>query len=228
MKKILALVLFAVLSFTLVACGAAEGDAPAGMKLACDPEIVDYVVYVPTAWEVTSSSGMTMAQAALTDTTNLIITNHSHSNTVEYRDTKNTLIAYLYGADEVKVSTDGSDTADATYREYDESLLTKEGSYLNRLYSLFDTVKDDKGNEKSSFTMIEAPTFTTLKKGDKAVVALSFVYSGTLDGATVQQRMILSYDNAYYYNITFTTAPGLYDTHKTTFNTILENFSFDS
>ena len=228
MKKIIAMVMFLCLVLALASCGAEATDAPAGMKLASNPEVVDYTAYVPTQWVITSSTGMTMAQAATTDTTNMIITHHSHSNTVEYRDTKNTLIAYLYGADEVKVSTDGSDTTDAAYREYDETLLTKKGSYLNRLYELFDTVKDEEGNEVSTFEMIEKPAFTTLNKGEKAVVAKTFTYKGTLDGATVQQKMILSYDNAYYYNITFTTAPGLWDTHKTTFNTILENFSFDA
>ena len=227
MKKIFTVLLALIMIFALASCGAEPTDAPSGMKLASNPEVVDYTVYVPSHWEVTSSTGMTMAQAALTDTTNMIITHHSHSNTVEYRDTKNTLIAYLYGADEVKVSTDGSDTSDAAYREYDETLLTKEGSYLNRLYSLFDTVKDDAGNVISTFEMIEAPAFTTLNKGEKAVVAMTFMYKGTIDGATVQQKMILSYDNAYYYNITFTTSPGLYETHKATFNTIIENFSFD-
>lgn len=227
MKKLIAIFMILCMIFALAACGENETNAPAGMKLASNPEVVEYKLYVPSQWIVTSSTGMTMAQAAATDTTNLIVTHHSHTNATEYRDTKNTLIAYLYGADEVKISTDGSDTTDNAYREYDETLLTKEGGYLNRLYSLFDTVKDEEGNVKSTFEMLEKPTFTTLNKGEKAVVAMTFTYKGVLDGATVQQKMILSYDNAYYYNITFTTAPGLWDTHKTTFQTILENFSFD-
>ena len=227
MKKILSLLLIAILALTLVACGASENGAPNGMKLASNPEIVDYTLYVPESWFIRESAGYTMAQAAQTDTSSVIVTNHSHTNTIEYRDAKNTMIAYLYGADEVNLSTDGSDTSDSAYREYDDSLLTKEGGYLNRLYESFDTVKNDDGTEVSSFKMIEKPAFMTLNKGDKAVVAIGFVYTAILDGAEIQQRVVLSYDDAYYYNITFTTAPGLYDTHETTFQTILENFSFD-
>ncbi|MBQ7364039.1 MAG: hypothetical protein IJW46_00375 [Clostridia bacterium] len=236
MKKLTVMLLAIVMLLTFVSCAEETGDAPYGMKLASDPEVVDYKVYVPEDWTITSKTGMTTAQVSLADATNMIITNHSHSNTVEYSDSKNTLIAYLYGADVIKTEAADTTGADANaddrydkdgYRKYEESLLHKDGCYLNRLYELFDTVKDENGNEISSFTMIEEPAFTTLKKGDNAVAALTFVYSGTLDGAEVQQKMVLAYEDAYFYNITFSTAPALYENHKTTFATILENFTFE-
>ena len=230
MKKTAIIFTVLILLLAFVSCGADENGAPYGMKLASNPEIVEYTLYVPEDWVVTSSTGMTMAQVSYVDTTNLIVTHHSHQS-LEYADHKDMLIAYLYGDDEVKLSTDTTDSGDGngtkTYREYDESLLTKEGGYLNRLYESFDMVEDEEGNEKSSFVMVETPSFTTLNKGDKAVVAISFSYTATLDGAQIQQKMILSYDNAYYYNFTFTTPPALYETHSTTFSTILENFSFN-
>lgn len=223
MNKFISVLLIFVLLFALISCGEEENGVPLGMKLASNPEIVDYTLYVPEDWVVTASTGMTMAQVSYLDTTNLIVTHHSQTTANSYSDAKNMLIAYLYGDDEVVLSTDG----EKTYREYDESLLTKEGGYLNRLYETFDTVTDAEGNVTSSFTMLEAPAFTTLKKGDNAVMAFSFMYKATLDGAEIQQRMILSYEDEYYFNLTFTTPPALYDTHETTFNTILENFSFD-
>lgn len=224
MNKIISIALVIVLLFALVSCGQEEEGAPFGMKLASNSDIVEYTLYVPEDWTVIYSTGMTMVQASYTDPTSLIVTHHSHESLNEYADSKNMLIAYLYGEDEVKLP---DDTGEKTYREYDETLLLKDGSYLGRLYKMFDTVKDSDGSVKSSFTMVEAPSFMTLNKGEKAVAAISFVYSGVLDGAQVQQRMILSYEDAYYYNFTFSTAPGLYETHKTTFNTILENFSFN-
>ncbi len=224
MNKFFSILLVFVLLFAFVSCGQDATDVPLGMKLASNPEIVNYTLYVPEDWMVSSSTGMTMVQASYTDPTNLIVTHHSHQSLNEYADAKNMLIAYLYGEDEVKLS---DSEGEKTYREYDESLLQKDGGYLNRVYEMFDTEKDADGNEKSTFTMIEEPSFMTLNKGDKAVVAISFMYTATLDGAQLQQKMILSYEDAYYYNFTFTTAPGLYDTHLTTFNSILENFSFD-
>jgi len=224
MNKIISIALVLVLLFSFASCGQDENGAPFGMKLASNPEIVDYTLYIPEDWVVNSSTGMTAAQASYNDPTSIIVTNHSHQSLNEYADAKNMLIAYLYGEDEVKLS-DGS--GEKTYREYDETLLLKDGTYLNRLYEMFDTAKDADGNEKSTFTMVEAPSFMMLNKGENAVPAISFIYTGILDGAQVQQRMILSYEDAYYYNFTFTTAPGLYESHKTTFNTILENFSFD-
>lgn len=234
MKKLTVYVLLFAMLFAFASCGETVDDAPIGMKLASDPEVVDYKVYVPTDWAITSKTGMTMAQVSLADASSMIVTNHSHTNTSEYRDSKNTLIAYLYGADEIKPTADTTDPAlDESkydkdgYRKYDESLLLKEGSYLARVYSLFDTVKDEEGNVKSTFTMIEAPAFTTLKKGDGAVAAITFTYSGVLDGASVQQKMVLSYEDAYFYNITFSTAPALYETHKATFDAILGYFTFE-
>ena len=224
MNKLISILLIFVLLFAFAACGDGESDVPVGMKLASNPDIVDYTLYVPEDWVVTSSTGMTMAQVSYLDATNLILTHHSQTSQIEYADSKDMLIAYLYGADEVKLT---DENGKKTYREYDESLLLKEGSYLNRLYEKFDRVKDAEGNEASSFAMVEAPDFITLKKGDNAVFAIAFSYTATLDGAEIQQKMILAYEDAYYYNMTFTTPPGLYETHKTTFNTILENFSFD-
>lgn len=224
MNKIVSILLVFVLLFALISCGQSEDGTPYGMKLASNPEIVEYTLYVPEDWTVTYSAGMTMAQASLNDPTNVIVTHHSQTSQNEYSDSKFMLIAYLYGADEVKLPAEGEEK---TYREYEDALLLKEDSYLGRLYRMFDTVKDADGVEMSSFEMVEAPSFMTLAKGEKAVAAISFIYKGTLDGAQVQQRMILSYEDAYYYNITFSTAPGLYESYATTFNTVIENFSFD-
>ncbi len=223
MKKIISLFFAVLMLVSLAACGA-EGDVPLGMKLASNREIVDYTLYIPEDWVIISQKGMTQAQVSLSDTTSIIVTHHSHEATSEYSDSRNTLIAYLYGKDAVNLT----EEKDVTLPEYSEALLSHEKGYLSRVASLFDTVKEEEtGNTVTTFKMIENPSFTTLKKGTKQVAAVTFVYSGTLDGATVQQKLVIAYEDAYFYNLTFTTAPTLYDSHKDTFNTILSNFSFD-
>ena len=225
MNKIISVFLILVLVLGLASCGASEDGTPYGMKLASNREIVGYSLYVPEDWQVTISNGSTMAQASLNDATSVIVTNHSQAKFNEYSDTKYMLIAYLYGEDEVKLPAAGEEK---TYRAYDESLLTKEGTYLNQLYKSFDTVSDADGNVKSTFTMVQAPTFATLNKGDGAVHCITLTSTATFSGAEVRQTMILAYEDEYYFNITFTTSPGLYDTHADTFDTIINNFSFDA
>jgi len=185
MKKLITMILLLAMTLSFSACGNDQGDVPYGMKLASDPETVDYLVYVPEDWAVTVKAGMTMAQVSLADATNMIVTNHSHTNVSEYRDSKNTLIAYLYGADAVKLPSSDVEVDPELYdkdgyRKYDDGLLQVTGSYLNRVYSLFDTETADDGSVKSTFQMIESPSFTTLKKRNGAVAAITFVTAASL------------------------------------------------
>lgn len=201
LKKILALFLALLsLSFSLAfltACGGEDEDgAPYGMKLASDPALVDYFLYVPEDWVVTSATGTTMAQVSLSDATSVIVTNHTDPDFRPTTDAKKNLETYFE-------------------------------SYKEKLIGLFDMVEEEGKEPVTSFTMVEEPTFITLKKGDTNVAAMRFSYTATLDEAKVQQLMVLAYEDDYFYNITFTTQPAVYQDNLQMFETILENFRFE-
>ncbi len=246
MKKIIALLLLSVMLLSLAACGSGEEGAPDGMKLASNTEIVDYKLFVPEDWVVTASTGMTMAQVSLNDVSNVVVTHHTQSEIPPYSDSRRTIMHYFYGAnnDYTKIDASafsysdalladineklyGEAAEEATDGETEEAAFSALGGYFERLVKLYDTVTDENGKTVSSFTMVTPPTFTTLKKGDKEVAAMKLVYTATLDEASVKQVMVLSYEDAYFYNLTFTCNPVYYDNVSDYFEVILEQFTFE-
>ncbi len=220
MKKTIALFLIALLPLLLFAsCGKDDdGKVPYGMKLASDTAVVDYSLFVPEDWEIVTAAGMTMAQVSFADSTNVVVTHHSNSTYPEYSDPKEILDEY-YQDYIVKLAKmfDPAETASA--KEADEATMSDSSNGS-------DSPEDPAGESGSSFVLVETPAYITLKKGDDNVAALRFVYTATLDGAEIQQMMVLAYEDAYFYNITFTTTPSFYDNNVKTFETILENFRF--
>ena len=215
MKRTIAIVLLLAMLFAFAACGEEDtAGAPYGYKLASNTEIVDYFLYVPESWVVTSATGTTMAQVSLADASSVVVTNHSAADVLPYSDTKKTLRAYLYG----------NEYAEA--EEFSDAFLTGEG-YLGRLVSLFDTVTATDGSVSTSFKLVSQPAFLTLKKGEKEIAAVKLIYTAILDGAEVEQIMVLSYEDAYFYNMTFTCAPDYYANLVEVFNGIIANFRFE-
>lgn len=240
MKKTIALLLLFVMLFSLAACGEdGTSDVPAGMKLASDPEIVDYYLYVPEDWKVTSQTGMTTAQASLNDDSNVIVTNFTNPEIPPYQKSQFSLLHYCYGMEflhhfygEDKTSfVDELEEDDFTYREefltyaLEHAGDTNEGIFA-RTIGLFDKVTED-GVTRSSFELIAPPTLTTLKKGEKEVAALTFTYTATLSGRKVKQKMVLAEEDAYFYVITFTASQSIFDRASDAFDAILKNFSFE-
>ena len=73
-KRIISLFLVLALSVVFFSsCGKADSDAPAGMKLASDPAINHYNLYVPTAWTVDMSTGITSAYVSSVDKSNISV-----------------------------------------------------------------------------------------------------------------------------------------------------------
>lgn len=73
MKKLLALCLcLLTVCCSIVACSK-EGDVnvPMGFQLASDPEIVDYLLFVPEKWTVDMRTGTTSAYYSTMDPTNI-------------------------------------------------------------------------------------------------------------------------------------------------------------
>lgn len=243
MKKIVSLLLIFVMLFSLAACGSnTPSDAPDGMKLASDPEIVDYYLYVPEDWEVTSQTGMTMAQASLSDDSNVIVTHYTNRDIPPYSNAKNSLNHYFYGTKLLEHFFEGKTNfaqvseEDFAWRKdflvYAEnhSSDTEEG-FFARLIGLFDkqTVKNEAGETvvESTFELINNPSFTTVKKGDKEVAALTITYSGKIADRAVKQKLVLICEDDYFYVITFSASPALYDYASDSFSAILTYFEFE-
>lgn len=73
MKKIVALCLcLVVFCFSFASCGGSNNiDVPMGFQLASDPEIVDYLLFVPEKWTVDMRTGTTTAYYSTYDPTNI-------------------------------------------------------------------------------------------------------------------------------------------------------------
>lgn len=73
MKKIIALCLcLLTVCFSFAACnGSGNISVPMGFQLASDPEIVDYLLFVPEKWTVDMSTGTTYAYYSTYDPTSI-------------------------------------------------------------------------------------------------------------------------------------------------------------
>ena len=244
MKKILSLLLLSVMLFSLVACGDdTPTDVPDGMKLASDTEIVDYLLYVPENWVVTSQTGMTMAQASLNDDSNVIVTHFTASAIPPYANAKNSLYHYFYGTKFLANFFEGKNNfaevaaEDIAWRKDCLSYAVEhkddaEEGFFARLAGLFDMVTEvdtttGESVTKSSFELLANPTFITVKKGDGEVAALTITYSGKIADRAVKQQAVLIAEDDYFYVMTFSSAPSLYEYVESSFASILQNFEFE-
>lgn len=244
MKKILSLLLLSVMLFSLVACGDdTPSDVPEGMKLASDTEIVDYLLYVPTNWKVTSQTGMTMAQASLGDDSNVIVTHFTASSIPPYANAKNSLYHYFYGTKFLASFFEGKNNfaeVEAEELAWRKDFLSyaiehkedAEEGFFARLVGLFDMVTETDAASgesvtKSSFELLANPAFITVKKGDKEVAALTITYSGKIADRAVKQQAVLIAEDDYFYVMTFSSAPSLFEYAEDSFAAILKNFEFE-
>lgn len=73
MKRILSLVFALTMCFCLFSCGE-ETDVPVGMQLASNTDIVDYKLFVPMEWKVTTADKTsTQAYVSESDRTNVLV-----------------------------------------------------------------------------------------------------------------------------------------------------------
>lgn len=244
MKKIFSLVLLLSMLLSLAACGndTPEG-VPEGMKLASDTEIVDYLLYVPDDWQVTSQTGMTMAQTSLNDDSNVIVTHFTAPSIPPYGTAKTSLYHYFYGTKflanffEGKSNFNEVNAEDLAWRKDFLSYAVEhkedsEEGFFARLVGLFDMVTETDASTgenapKTSFELLANPSFITVKKGDSEVAALTITYSGIIAGRSVKQQAVLITEDDYFYVMTFSAAPSLYDYAADAFAAILSNFTFE-
>ena len=244
MKKIISLFLLSIMLFSLAACGDdTPSDIPEGMKLASDTEIVDYLLYVPEDWEITSKTGMTMAQASMNDDSNVIVTNFTAPSIPPYANAQNSLYHYFYGEKFLQNFFEGKNNfaeVEAEELAWRKDFLSyaienkedSEEGFFARLVGLFDMVTETDAASgesvtKTSFELLANPTFITVKKGDNEVAALTITYSGQIADRAVKQQAVLIAEDDYFYVMTFSAAPSLYEYAEDAFAAILKNFEFE-
>lgn len=80
MKKIMSVLLLAVLMFTMVSCG--DKDIPDGMKLASASN-VPYKFFVPMSWIADEKDNVSMAYYSIDDESNVTVTAYAASLSVD-------------------------------------------------------------------------------------------------------------------------------------------------
>lgn len=87
MKKLLSIVLAALLFFALSACGkGGDVSVPYGMQLASDTSVVDYYLFVPQKWTVDMANGATSAYYSTADPSSITMTAYGLSDAVSDAD----------------------------------------------------------------------------------------------------------------------------------------------
>ena len=90
MKKILsfalAMMLMLTLALSMVSCGE-ETEIPDGMKYACNPDIVDYSLFVPESWIVDITTGSSMAHVSESDFSSVQVAQWNLTNEIKDFDT---------------------------------------------------------------------------------------------------------------------------------------------
>ena len=89
MKKIATLLILLTMMFTLslnlVSCGEEE-IIPDGMKYACDPDIVDYSLFVPESWIVDITTGTSLAHVSGADRSSVQVSQWNLTETISNYD----------------------------------------------------------------------------------------------------------------------------------------------
>ena len=82
MKRALSFILVIILALSFTACNKGD-DAPAGMKLASNKDIVDYSMYVPEGWIVDQSSATTAAHISDSDRTSVNVAQWNYQGSID-------------------------------------------------------------------------------------------------------------------------------------------------
>ncbi|MBQ8343858.1 MAG: hypothetical protein IJV68_03600 [Clostridia bacterium] len=90
MKRILSLIIVLAMMLTctlsMVSCGE-ETVVPDGMKYACNPDIVDYSLFVPENWIVDITTGSSMAHVSESDFSSVQVSQWNLTNELKNYDT---------------------------------------------------------------------------------------------------------------------------------------------
>ena len=132
MKKIISFIMIAAVLLSAlfaVSCKAKESDPdiPSGMKLASDPKLTDYSLFVPEGWIVDLQTAATVARASETDSSSVSVSAFTNASIPESEDI---LSKYweTYESDLINIF-DKNDKGESTYKLSGEpvSLAVKRG-----------------------------------------------------------------------------------------------------
>ncbi len=81
MKKAFVLIALALTAVFAVSCSGKNDGAPEGMKLASDPKLASYTLYVPESWTVDTQTAVTRAYCSKEDRSSVIVMTGDAENT---------------------------------------------------------------------------------------------------------------------------------------------------
>ena len=201
MKRITALLLVLVLSFSLCACAQDNTDAPEGMKLV-DTETKNYSLYVPEHWSIDMSTGVVSAYASKADQSNISFTGFAVDT------------ASL--AKETVVSDTGSEIEakgmiDVFWESYSEDFAATFGDTMKYI--------DQDGKETDS----PAPAKTSLG----GLAANKYTYTARVTGETYKFMQVVCIEAGYVYILTYTAVTEAFDSHLEDVESVISNFKFN-
>ena len=187
MKRIFCVLLCLVMAICMISCSKQEEGSPDGMKKA-SADNIGYSVYVPQDWVVKSSTESLLVEAR-----------------VSKEDSSNVTVMRYYNST-IEIDPNKENFVETAIRDYF-------ADYRTQLEKVFDL--DSEG--KTTFKLTDEDGYKcVLGSGweDCGVTAIEYDYTATLGGVELSYSQIIAFYDNYFYIVTFTTRPDLFDTHS--------------
>ena len=187
MKRIFCVLLCFVMAICMISCQKQEEGSPDGMKRA-SADNIGYSVYVPEDWVIKSSAESLLVEARVSE-----------------EDSSNVTVMRYYNST-VEIDATKEDFAETAIRDY-------WADYRAELEKVFDL--DSEG--KTTFVLAEEDGYKCVMGSGwegYGVTAVEYDYTATLGGVELSYSQIIAFYDNYFYIVTFTTRPDLFDTHS--------------
>jgi len=187
MKKLLCILLCVLMIACMISCQKQEEGSPDGMKKA-SADNIGYSVYVPQEWLIRSSDDSLMVEARVSE-----------------EDSSNVTVMRYYNS-EIEVDATKENYAETAIKDYWES-------YKSELVKVFELDKD--GN--TTFKLSDENGYKCVMGSgweNSGVTAIEYDYTAKLGGIELSYAQIIAFYNNYFYIVTFTTRPDLYDMYS--------------
>lgn len=186
MKKLLCVLLCCVMAMCMISCNKQEEGSPDGMKKA-SADGIGYSVYVPSDWVVKSSTESLLVEARVSD-----------------EDSSNVTVMRYYNSS-IEIDASKENFAETAIRDY-------WADYKDQLEKVFD-VDDEK---KTTMKLADENGYKCVMGSGwegSGVTAVEYDYTATLGGVELSYAQIIAFYDNYFYIVTFTTRPDLFDMH---------------
>lgn len=186
MKRIVCFILCAIMLWSVVSCQKQEEGSPDGMKKA-SADGIGYSVYVPSDWVIKSSSESLLVEARVSE-----------------EDSSNVTVMRYYNND-IEIDSSKEDFAQTAIRDY-------WNKYKEELKKAFDVDSE----KKSTMKLADENGYKCVMGSGwegSSITAIEYDYTATLGGVELSYAQIFAYYDNYFYIVTFTTRPDLFETH---------------